>query len=91
MCKQIIYTGKRSIDVIKQDYPDAIAGRMDADHIKPIVPVENGGQKRDWNSIIERMFCEEDNIQNICYICHKIKTAAERDERLEFSRKKVKG
>lgn len=83
----MIYTGKKSIEVIKQKYPDAIAGRMDADHISPIVPIEDTNKKRDWNVIIERMFCEEGNIQNICFLCHKLKTASEREERLEHARR----
>ena len=87
LCKQMIYTGKKSIEVIKQKYPDAIAGRMDADHISPIVPIEDTNKKRDWNVIIERMFCEEGNIQNICFLCHKLKTASEREERLEHARR----
>jgi hypothetical protein len=81
LCQQIIYTGKRSIEVIQVDYPEAIAGRMDVDHIKPVIAVEDSGKQKDWNKVIERMFCPEDNLQSCCWLCHAIKSAEERGER----------
>lgn len=90
LCKQIIYTGKRSIEAIKVDYPDAIAGRMDTDHIEPVIAVEDSGKEKDWNKIIERMFCAENNVQNICWICHKSKTLAERGDRTKARKENCK-
>jgi hypothetical protein len=63
------------------DYPTAIAGKMDVDHISPIVPVEDSGKPKDWNKIIERMFCAESNLQSICWICHTLKSSGEKGER----------
>jgi hypothetical protein len=81
LCKQIIYTGKRSIDSIRVEYPSAIAGKMDVDHIDPVIPIEDSGKDKDWNVVIERMFCDEDNVQSICWICHKSKSLSERGDR----------
>jgi len=81
LCKQIIYTGKRSIDAIQMKYPEAIAGRMDVDHIEPVIAIDESGKKKDWNKIITRMFCPESNVQCICWLCHKSKSLAERGER----------
>lgn len=86
LCSQIIYTGKRSIETIQVDYPDAIAGRMDVDHIDPVIPVEDSGKDKDWNKIINRLFCEEDNVQSICWLCHKSKSLAERVDRTKARR-----
>ena len=86
LCSQIIYTGKRSIEAIQVDYPDAIAGRMDVDHIDPVIPVEDSGKDKDWNKIINRLFCEEDNVQSICWLCHKSKSLAERVDRTKARR-----
>ena len=66
---------------MRTQYPDAIAGRMDIDHINPVIPVESSGKKKDWNEIIDRLFCSADNLQSICMLCHKIKSMAERSER----------
>lgn len=81
LCEGIIYTGKRSIDIIKVSYPEAIVGRMDTDHINPVIDIEDSGKGKDWNKIINRMFCSEDNIQNICSTCHSHKTKQERELR----------
>ena len=86
LCDQKVYTGKRSIEVIQIDHPDAILGKMDVDHRMPIIPIEESGQAKDWNSIISRMFCEEDNLQSICSTCHKAKSAAERGDRAKVRR-----
>jgi hypothetical protein len=90
LCKQIIYTGKRSIEAIQVDYPTAIAGRMDVDHIEPVVAVEDSGKAKDWNKIIDRMFCEESNVQSICWLCHKSKSLAERGDRVKARRENKK-
>jgi hypothetical protein len=90
LCDQIIYTGKRSIELIQIEHPTAIAGRMDADHIQPVVAVEDSGKEKDWNKIISRMFCEEDNVQNICWICHKSKSLEERVDRVKARKENKK-
>lgn len=90
MCSQIIYTGKRSIEAIQVDFPEAIAGRMDVDHIDPVIAVEDSGKDKDWNKIIFRMFCEESNVQSICSTCHKEKSSAERGDRAKARRENAK-
>lgn len=90
LCNQIIYTGKRSIDVIQVEYPDAIAGRMDVDHRTPVIAVEDSGKEKDWNKIIDRMFCEEENLQSICWLCHKSKSLAERGDRAKARKENKK-
>lgn len=77
-CGDLIYTGKRSIDVVRADYPEAREGRMDVDHIQPIIAIEDSGKEKDWNKIIARMFCPADNLQTICSVCHAEKSAAEK-------------
>lgn len=49
------------------------------DHREPI------GSFLDWNTWIERLFCNADNLQILCKSCHKSKTNRERDERREQS------
>lgn len=45
------------------------------DHISPIVDPSTGFT--DWNSFIENLFCEEDNLQVLCKECHDTKTKLE--------------
>lgn len=44
------------------------------DHIEPIVPVTGW---ESWDSCVERMFAEEDNLQLLCKTCHDTKSAEE--------------
>ena len=46
------------------------------DHIEPIATP--GEAQTDWNVIINRMFCEKDNLQLLCGDCHDKKTLEER-------------
>lgn len=46
------------------------------DHINPIIDPKVGFTT--WDDCIERMFCEADNLQVLCYDCHKVKTDEEK-------------
>jgi 5-methylcytosine-specific restriction endonuclease McrA len=46
------------------------------DHIKPIVDPDVGFVS--YDELIERMFCEADNLQVLCTECHTIKTDDEK-------------
>jgi len=48
------------------------------DHIEPVVPVTGWVN---WDSCIERMFCEIDNLQVLCGTCHKKVTDEENAQR----------
>lgn len=48
------------------------------DHIEPIVPVTGWVS---WDSCIERMFCELDNLQLLCKACHDRKSKEETGQR----------
>lgn len=49
------------------------------DHIKPVVDPVKGFTT--WDDFIERLFCEEDNLQLLCRSCHDNKTEKEKQER----------
>jgi 5-methylcytosine-specific restriction endonuclease McrA len=46
------------------------------DHIVPVIDPNVGWVS--WDDTIERMFSELDNLQVLCYACHKIKTDEEK-------------
>jgi len=56
------------------------------DHIEPAVPVTGWTT---WDTYIERLFCEEDNLQLLCKACHDSKSKEENEER-KLHRKKAK-
>jgi 5-methylcytosine-specific restriction endonuclease McrA len=52
---------------------------IQVDHIDPVVEPAVGFV--DWDTAIDRMFCEADNLQVLCTECHREKTNRERKER----------
>lgn len=55
------------------------------DHINPIVDPEKGFEN--WDTFIERLFCEEDNLQLLCKACHDDKSAKEKAIAVERRKK----
>jgi len=49
---------------------------INMDHIDPVVDPAVGFV--DWDTYIERLFCDESNYQALCVGCHKEKTASEK-------------
>lgn len=59
---------------------DVFASRdVQVDHIEPVVDKVVGF--KDWDTYIDRMFCDEDGLQVLCKKCHLKKTAEERKSR----------
>lgn len=57
------------------------------DHKIPVVDEEIGFV--DWNTYIERLFCDESNFQVLCKPCHESKTFFEQEIRKQVKREKV--
>lgn len=55
------------------DFP---AKEVQVDHIEPVIDPHKGFIN--WDTVIERMFCEADGFQVLCTICHKKKTDQEK-------------
>ncbi len=51
--------------------------QVQVDHVAPVV---GRGNFKDWNTFIERLFCEKHNLQVLCIPCHKIKTKKDNSE-----------
>lgn len=51
---------------------------IQVDHIEPVVGPEGFV---DWNTFIERLFCDKDGFQAVCKFCHSLKTKDENAER----------
>lgn len=56
------------------------------DHISPIIPVDSAMEYMTADELVNNIWCEEDNLQNICEKCHDDKTSLEREQRTEFKR-----
>lgn len=58
------------------------------DHIDPIIPIDTSFEEMSLDVVVDRMWCEERNLQPICDDCHDIKTKAERKQRTANKRQK---
>jgi len=56
-----------------------VAIDVQVDHIYPVVDPKIGFIG--WDSFIDRIFCEIENLQVLCKPCHKVKTEEEKAER----------
>lgn len=59
------------------------SSKIAVDHIDPVISVDHG--KQDWNTFIDRLWCNtsgKSNLQRICDPCHDAKTQKERIARL---------
>lgn len=63
-------------NMCKGEFP---AKEVQVDHVEPVVCPFTGFV--DWNTFINRLFCEGGNLQVLCSPCHDVKTAEERIER----------
>lgn len=54
---------------------------LDIDHEDPIIPLDTTLEQMSWDTVIDRVFCEEKNLHPICKEDHKVKTRAENKQR----------
>lgn len=54
---------------------------LEVDHIIEIGPFQN-----DWKDFLERMYCGQENLQALCFVCHSRKTS-KFNSTLRFTRK----
>jgi len=59
--------------------PNLKTTQVNLDHVVPVVEPAVGFV--DWNTFIDRLFCDESNFQIICIPCHDIKTSLEDAQR----------
>lgn len=84
-CGLWLYEGKKSLEKALEslELPENTkieAGKGQMDHKEPI------GTFIDWNSYMDKLFCDIDGWQYICEVCHSTKSASEAGERADEKR-----
>jgi 5-methylcytosine-specific restriction endonuclease McrA len=59
------------------------------DHVHPVIPIDSSFEEMSIDDVVNRQWCEEENLKPVCKPCHEIKTKAENKERRRI--KKLKG
>jgi 5-methylcytosine-specific restriction endonuclease McrA len=60
------------------------------DHIDPVVPIEMAFEDMSVDVVIDRIWCEKNNLQFLCETCHNAKSKLENKARREFKKGKKK-
>lgn len=63
---------------------------MAVDHLDPVIPVNTSFEEMSLDTVVDRLWCEEHNLQPICPICHDQKSALERKLRTKNKKGKKK-
>lgn len=61
--------------------------QISMDHRRPVVELTGF---KDWNTYIDRLFCEENNFSALCEFCHDRKTEKEQEQRKKIKEAKGK-
>lgn len=80
--KRVTRWGKCS--VCKKTEP---AYLLQVDHVTPIIPVDKTLDDMSWDAVIDRVWCDERNLQAVCRVCHDKKTKEENAERRKNKKK----
>lgn len=62
------------------------AKEVQVDHRNPVIDVKEGWQN--WDTYIERLFCDVDQLDVLCTTCHDVKSAHEVQMRKFYRNKK---
>lgn len=61
---------------------------MEVDHVNPIIRLGEALEDLTWDTLVERVWCEFDNLRAVCKTCHKAKTKLENAERRRLKKEK---
>lgn len=61
---------------------------MEIDHKSPVIRITEASADLDANTLVDRIWCEPDNLMAICKSCHKVKSKLESRERTKHKREK---
>lgn len=62
-----------------------VSKEVEVNHKIPVIPITGFDS---WDGVIERMFCEQDELEVLCKPCHKVLTKLENQQRKENNDKR---
>jgi 5-methylcytosine-specific restriction endonuclease McrA len=54
---------------------------LQIDHKEPIIPIDRSLDEMSWDEVVDKVWCDERNLQAVCKPCHKAKSKIENAER----------
>lgn len=63
---------------------------MVVDHIQPVIEVHTTLEDISWDELVNRIWCEENNLQILCIPCHNLKSKDEMKQRRLYKKERKK-
>lgn len=61
---------------------------IELDHKVPVVPLDRSFEEMSVDEVIDRMWCDPENLEPLCHDCHKEKTKIENAERRRLKKER---
>lgn len=61
---------------------------LQIDHIEPVIGVNESLDDISWDTLVDRLWCDEKNLRAICKPCHKATTKIQNAERRRHKKEK---
>lgn len=61
---------------------------IEIDHVLPVIPTNSSLEEMSWDEMINRLWCDNNNLTGICKPCHNSKCTVERKERLKYKKER---
>lgn len=63
---------------------------LEIDHKIPVVPIDSSLEEMTWDELVNRIWCDINNLKAVCKSCHRVKSALETKERRRIKKEKLK-
>jgi len=64
--------------------------QMEVDHIRSIVPLDKNLEDMSWDEVVNNIWCDKENLDALCKMCHNKKSSEERKERNRIKKERNK-
>jgi 5-methylcytosine-specific restriction endonuclease McrA len=61
---------------------------MEVDHVNPIIGLNETLEDLSWDTVVDRIFCNKNNLLAICKVCHAKKSSVENAERRKLKKER---
>lgn len=62
--------------------------KLEIDHKNPVIPIGESLEDQSWDQVVDRVWCDERQLQALCETCHDAKTKTENAERRRLKKER---
>ncbi len=64
------------------------AYKLQIDHVVPVIPIDSSFEEMSIDDVVNRLWCEENNLKPLCESCHNRKSKGENFARRQFKKER---